>query len=457
MILDNCTVVTLNERREIVTGAAVAIEGNAIAAVGKSEEVRARFPETPARDLRGWVVMPGLVDGHFHLPQTLLRGAADELPIPRWMGERIFPLEGAFTPEDMRASTRLAVLEMLKSGTTAFLETLILGRHGLDELSDAIAATGIRAVLPRGITDGGGYLDSAQLHPGLEEPADEAIEDALAVAARWKGSDRIRIWLGPRSTGGCTEELLLRLVELARSEGMGLCQHYAQSAREPGYIRETFGCGQGELLERIGMLGPDVVLLHCTALEPEDIETLAGTGTHVVHCPTGPAKVGNAVTPLYELLEAGINVSIGSDGAPANNGADMIRDMKWVGYLQKLRTRDATVVPAESILEMATLGGARALGLHDLVGSVEPGKRADLIVIRTDGPHWTPNVNWVSNLVYTSSGADVDTVIVDGEVLMEGREMKTLDEERILFDARERAADLYARAGVEIPSPWPVV
>jgi cytosine/adenosine deaminase-related metal-dependent hydrolase len=205
------------------------------------------------------------------------------------------------------------------------------------------------------------------------------------------------------------------------------------------------------------MLGPDVVLLHCTALAPEDIETLAGTGTHVVHCPTGPAKVGNAVTPLHELLEAGVNVSIGSDGAPANNGADMIRDMKWVGYLQKLRKRDATVVPAESILEMATLGGARALGLDDLIGSVEPGKRADLIVIRTDGPHWTPNVNWVSNLVYASSGADVDTVIVDGEVLMEGREMKTLDEERIILDARERAADLYARAGVEIPSTWPVV
>jgi cytosine/adenosine deaminase-related metal-dependent hydrolase len=457
VILDNCTVVTLNQRREIITGAAVAIDGNAIAAVGKSSEVRARFPELPARDLHGWVVMPGLVDGHFHLPQTLLRGAADELPIPRWMGERIFPLEGAFTPGDMRASTRLAILEMLKSGTTAFLETLILGRHGLDELSDAIAETGIRAVLPRGITDGGGYLDSAQLHPGLEEPAEEAIADALAVAARWKGSDRIRIWLGPRSTGGCTEELLLRLVELARSEGMGLCQHYAQSAREPGYIQETFGCGQGELLERIGMLGPDVVLLHCTALAPEDIETLAGTGTNVVHCPTGPAKVGNAVTPVYELLEAGVNISIGSDGAPANNGADMIRDMKWVGYLQKLRQRDATVVPAESILEMATLGGARALGLDDLIGAVEPGKRADLIVMRTDGPHWTPNVNWVSNIVYASSGADVDTVIVDGEVLMEGREMTTLDEERILFDARERAADLYARAGVEVPSAWPVV
>jgi 5-methylthioadenosine/S-adenosylhomocysteine deaminase len=251
MILDNCTAVTLNGRREIVSGAAVAIAGDTITAVGKSADVRERFPGEPVRDLHGWVVMPGLVDGHLHLPQTLLRGAADELPIARWMGGRIFPLEGAFTPHDARASARLAVLEMLKSGTTAFLETLILGRHDLDALTDAIAETGIRAVLPRAITDGGGYLDSARLHPGLEEPADAAIEDALRVAARWKGSDRIRIWLGPRSTGGCTEQLLRRLVELARSEGMGLCQHYAQSAREPGYIRETFGYGQGELLERL--------------------------------------------------------------------------------------------------------------------------------------------------------------------------------------------------------------
>lgn len=457
MILDNCTVVTMNERREIMTGAAVAITGSTISAVGKSDRVRADYPNEPTRDLHGWVVMPGLVDGHFHLPQTLLRGAADELPIPRWMGDRIFPLEGAFTPADARASARLAVLEMLKSGTTAFLETLILGRHGLDELSETIAETGIRAVLPRAITDGGGYLDSAPLHPGLDEPPDDAIADALAVAARWRGSDRIRIWLGPRSTGGCTEDLLRRVVDLARSEGLGLCQHYAQSAREPGYIREAFGCGQAEFLQRIGLLGPDVVLLHCTALAAEDIETLRGTGTHVVHCPTGPAKVGNAVTPVHELLAAEINVALGSDGGPANNGADLIRDFKWVGYLQKLRRRDATVVPAEAVLEMATLGGARALGLDDLVGSIEVGRRADLIVVRTDGPHWTPNLNWVSNLVYASSGADVDTVMVDGEILMAGRVMTALDEEQILFDARQRAAGLFERAGVEIPQPWPVL
>jgi cytosine/adenosine deaminase-related metal-dependent hydrolase len=238
---------------------------------------------------------------------------------------------------------------------------------------------------------------------------------------------------------------------------MGLCQHYAQSAREPAYIREQFGAGQGEFLERVGMLGPDVVLLHCTALEPQDIDVLRGSGTHVVHCPTGPAKVGNAVTPVQELLEAGINVALGSDGAPANNGADLIRDLKWVGYLQKLRKRDAAVVPATAILEMATLGGARALGLGELVGSIEPGMRADLIVIRTDGPHWTPNVNWISNLVYTSSGADVDTVIVDGKVLMERREMTKIDEERILWEAREHADALFARAGVEVPQPWPVL
>ena len=167
--------------------------------------------------------------------------------------------------------------------------------------------------------------------------------------------------------------------------------------------------------------------------------------------------MGNAVTPVHELLEARINMALGSDGAPANNGCDIIRDLKWVGYLQKLRQRDATVVPAESVLEMATLGGARALGLADLVGSIEPGMRADLIVIRTDGPHWTPNVNWISNLVYASSGADVDTVIVDGELLMEGREMTQLDEERIISDARERSAALFVRAGVEVPQPWPVL
>ena len=457
MILDNAIVVTVDRDRRIITDGAVAVVGRDIAAVGKSAEVRAAYPDSPVRDVAGAVVMPGLVDGHMHLPQAMLRGAADDIPLWEWMADRIFILEGNYSPEDMRASARLAVLEMIKAGTTTFLETLILGRHDFGALVQALDETGIRAVLPRGVTDGGGYLSEAPLHPGLDEDPEAAIADALAVAGRWRDSDRMHVWLGPRSTGGCSEPLLRRLVGLAREHGMGLCQHYAMTVREQRWIREQYGCGQGEFLERIGLVGPDVVLLHACALTGEDIAVLAGTGTSVVHCPTGPAKMGSGVTPVADLLAAGVNVSLGTDGGPANNGADLIRDLKWAGYLQKLAKGDPTVVPREQIIEMATIGGATAVGLGHLIGSIEVGKRADLVVLRTDAPHWTPMTNVLSNLVYAASGADVDTVIIDGRVVMEGRRMRTMDETAVLAEARERAAALFQRTGVRVPSTWPVV
>ena len=457
MIIDHATIVTVDQERRIITDGAVAVVGCDIAAVGKSAEVRSAFPDEPVRDVDGAVVMPGLVDGHVHLPQAMLRGAADDIPLWQWMADRIFILEGNYTPEDMRASARLAVLEMIKAGTTTFLETLILGRHDFGALVKALDETGVRAVLPRAVTDGGGYLSEAPLHPGLDEDPDTAIADALDVAARWRDSERMHIWLGPRSTGGCTETLLRRLVEIGREQQMGFCQHYAMTIRERHWIRTRYGCGQGEFLRRIGLLGPDVVLLHACALDEEDIAILAGTGTSVVHCPTGPAKMGSGVTPVADLLAAGVNVSLGTDGGPANNGADLIRDFKWVGYLQKLAKADPTVVPREQIVEMATMGGAQAVGLDHLIGSLEVGKRADLIVLRTDAPHWTPMTNVLSNLVYAASGADVDTVIIDGRVVMEGRRMTTMDERAVIEEASGRAAALFARTGVSVPNAWPVV
>jgi cytosine/adenosine deaminase-related metal-dependent hydrolase len=456
VIYDNCTIFTMDPERRILTDAALAVEGTAIAAVGKSADVRAARPDDAVRDLNGWLVLPGLVDGHLHLPQAMLRGSADDVPLWVWMAERIFVLEGNYTPADVQASTRLAMVEMIRSGTTAFLETLILGRHDLSSLVGVIAESGMRAVLPRAVTDGGGYLSESPLHPGLDEPPDRAIADALAVAKQLAGSDRVRVWLGPRSTGGCSEGLLRELVEIARHEGMGLAQHYAMTDRERVWIREQYGCGQVEFLERVGMVGDDVVLAHCSAMNAGEVAELAGSGTSVVHCPTGPAKMGSGVTPVRELLDAGVNVCLGTDAAAANNGADLIRDLKWVAYLQKLLHRDATVVTAEQVLELATLGGARALGLAELTGSLEPGKRADFVVVRTDGANWAPDLNPVANLVYATSGADVDTVVVDGRVLMEGRTLTTLDEERILAEARAAVAGLYERTGVARPGVWPV-
>ena len=370
--------------------------------------------------------------------------------------ERVFALEGNFDPDIARVSTELAILEMIKAGTTTFVETLILGRHNLSALAQSIADIGVRAVLPRAISDEGTYHDQTPLHPGIVEDPDIALDDALAVAAQWKGSEQIKIWLGPRSTGGISAELIERTVEVARAHDLGVCQHYAVNAREQEFIRARYGCGHAAFLERVGMLGSDIMLVHGCKLDSDDIAILRGTGTSVIHCPTGPAKVASGVTPVHELRRAEITVGLGTDAAATNNSLDLIRELKWVGYLQKLAQGDATVVPAEEIVEMATLGGARAVGWDSMIGSVEVGKRADLIVIRTDGVNWTPSTYPVSSLVYASTGRDVDTVIIDGEVVMENREVRTLDEERILAEALATAPTLYAKAGVEVTGSWPV-
>ena len=245
----------MDQRRRILRDGAVAVVGSSIAAVGDRASVQAQFPDEPVKDLNGWLLMPGLVDGHVHLPQALLRGTADELPLHQWMSSRIFVLEGNFTPADAKASARLAIVEMLKAGTTTFLETLVLGRHALGELAEVIRETGIRAVLPRAVGDGGGYLDEAPLHEGLQEPPDTAMSEAIDVAGQWKNSEQIKIWLGPRSTGGCPESLLRDVVETARANDMGLAHHYAMTDRELAYLRANFDAAPGEYLRRAGMLG----------------------------------------------------------------------------------------------------------------------------------------------------------------------------------------------------------
>lgn len=456
MILDDCVVVTMDAERRVITDAAIAVVDGVIAGVGKRADVHQAFGDEPIRDLHGWLVIPGLIDGHIHLPQQLLRGAADDVPFWIWMRERIFPLEGVFNAEDARAAARLAVVEMVKAGTTTFIETLILGRHDLAALAETLHETGIRAILPRAIADGGAYLDESPLHSGLMEDATESIDEAVSVAAAWRGSDRIRVWLGPRSTGGTSVPLLRDLVAVAHEHGLGLAHHFAMNDREVHWIRQKYGHSPSSYLRELGLLGPNILLLHCGGFGPEDVQDLRGTGTSVLHAVAAPMKVGSWLTPIPELLDAGVNVCLGTDAAAANNATELIRDLRWVGYAQKLQRHDATVVSKEQVLEMATLGGAQAVGMDKLIGSVEVGKRADLVVIRTDAPHWTPMVDPVSNLVFAASPADVDTVLIDGQVLMEGRRMTTLDEEEILAEARQRAADLYRRSGVTLPQRWPI-
>ncbi|HEX5146343.1 MAG TPA: amidohydrolase, partial [Conexibacter sp.] len=413
-------------------------------------------------DLSGMVVVPGLVNTHVHLAQSLLRGCADEFEMPAWLLERVWPLQGSYDAEDGRVSAELGMLEMVKSGTTTFLETFLATHYGFDGIAQVVVDAGVRAGLSKIVMDIPGYTQGEhQMHPGMVEDREASFNEAVEMHERWNGAadGRLSIWFGPRPPGGSSRRVFEDMMAIARERGMRVDMHLAEELNRVEYIREHYnGASPIDFCEQVGMLGPDVVLVHCVNITSErDIERMAASGTHVSHNPVSNAKLGMGVAPVPAFLRAGVNVTIATDGGPANNGYDMIRDLRWVAALHKMTERDTTVLPAEQVLEMATLGGARAMGLGDEVGQLTPGKKADFVAVDFDKPHLVPALDPVSTLVYCASGQDVDTVVVDGRVLVRGGEALTLDEERILFDARRHAERVYERAGVKVASRWPVV
>lgn len=463
MILHNCRIVTMNEKREIYDKGAILIEGNRVLDLGRDEDMRVRYEKEYAkggRDLEGALVIPGLVDCHVHMQQAISRSAADDIPLKDFLEKRVWPLQAAFTPDDARVSAELNILEMLKSGTTTFLECMIAGHYDFDNIARTVADTGIRACLSRIVMDDTGYAGGSKMSSGMVESKEAGLSDALDMLDKWHGQadGRIQVWFGPRSTGSCTKELLSELAVLAQEKETGITMHFAQGTRaEVDYIRQHFGCEPYELLEETGLYGPNVSLVHCVWLEEDDIDFLARTNTNVVHCPSSNSKIGMGVAPIPEMLAKGVNVTLGCDGGPSNNTYDMIRELKMAACIHKATKRDPEVMPVESILEMATINGARSLGLDKEIGSLEVGKKADLVVLDLNKPHLTPSTNALSTLVFCALGSDVSSVMVDGVWLVEDGRVLSMDEDRILSEVNARAKDLFARTGVDIQTDWPIL
>ncbi len=459
MIFDNATVLTMNARREIILQGAVAVTGQYIVAVGKSSDVRGQFPAKKRIDCHGNVLMPGLIDTHVHTAQAMLRGCADDLPLLDWLGSRIWPLQGSYTEEDARASAALCVLEMIKSGTTAFIECLLAERYGFDGIAEVVAQSGMRAAIAKVVMDQPSYAERRGfMHRGLIEDGETSIRSTLAAHARWNGAaeGRIQVWFGPRTPGGVTPSLYDRVSELARERGMGITIHLADVPEDVLYARSQGFRSPVDFARAHGLLGPRSVLAHCVQTDEEDWTLIAESGAHVSHNPAANAKAAVGVAPIRGMLRLGVNVALGCDGGPANNTYDLIRDLRLAAYLAKLREDDPTAIPAETLLEMATINGAKALGLADQIGSIEAGKRADFVVINMDAPHLTPSWDPVSTIAYCAHGSDVHTVVIDGHIVMQGRQVLTLDEAAILADIRRRFRGVGRRAGVHIGPHWPV-
>ncbi len=460
MIFENATILSMNPKRQILTHGAVAVSGNQIVAVGKSQEVVEKYPEKRRINCNGNILLPGLIDTHVHQAQAMIRGCADDLSLIDWLTRRVWVLQGNYSAEDGRASAALCALEMIKSGTTAFIESMLAERYGIDGVAETVIQSGMRAAIGKIVMDLPSYAQAqGVMHPGMVENGEESVQNTLAAYERWNGAGdgRVQIWFGPRTPGGVTPSLYDQISKLAAERGMGITIHLSEVKEDIDYAVSQGFRSPAEFAAAHGLLGPRTVLAHFVWSDPSDWKMLAETGTHVSHNPASNSKTATGIAPVYGMLQAGVNVSLGCDGGPSNNTYDLIRDMRMASYLACLLEKDPTAVPAEDVLEMATIRGARAMGLEDQIGSIEAGKRADFIVVDMDKPHLTPCFDPVSTLVYAAHGSDVDTVVVDGKILMQNRKVQTLDEEAIVAEARLRATQIAQRAGLAIQPHWPVV
>jgi len=430
-------IITMNVKDEIVTGDLLIRDGR-IVSVGETVE-----GADEVIDARGAAVLPGFVQTHIHLCQTLFRGAADDLPLIDWLKRRVWPLEAAHTPASVRASARLGIAEMIKGGTTSALtmETV----HHTSEVFRVVEETGFRATVGKCMMDAGNDVPAE-----LFERTDDSIRESLALVEEWHGraGGRIRACFAPRFAVSCTRALLAEVARLSRERGVLVHTHASENRTEIEMVERATGMRNIEYLSSLGLAAPHVALAHCVHLNDAELDILARTGTHVLHCPSSNLKLGSGVAPVVEMLARDISVSLGADGAPCNNRLDMFTEMRTAALLQKV-SHGTDALPARRVLRMATIDGARALGLDSETGTLEAGKRADCIVVALDRLHLTPRPDIVSAVVYAAGASDVSAVVIDGRIVMRERELTTLNEAEVIAEASEQAKHLFRRARLD--------
>jgi cytosine/adenosine deaminase-related metal-dependent hydrolase len=372
-----------------------------------------------------------------HTCQTLARGRADDLALLDWLKRVVWPYEAALSEADVRASAMLAFAELLAGGTTA-LQDMGTVRH-TEQIFEAAALAGIR------LTCGKAMMDSGEGVPaGLLEDTKASLEDSVALAESFHGKELARYAFAPRFVLSCTEELLRRTSYEARRLGCRVHTHASENRDELAAVERQRGQANIAYLHSLGLLGADVGLAHCVHLPGKERDLLLESGTHLLHCPSSNLKLASGIAEIPELAGAGLPVSLGADGAPCNNNLDMFVEMRLAALIHKPR-RGASAMPAREVVKMATLGGARALGLEREIGSLEAGKRADLIVVDVSGAHVSPCESPYSALVYACRSTDVRHVVVDGRTLVRDKALLRLDAGRLAADARQRARRIFDR------------
>lgn len=435
LIVSADAVVTMDPARRVFRPGAVAIDGSSIVAVDVPDRIRAAFRAEDEIDAAGQVVLPGLVNTHTHAPMVLYRGLADDLALKAWLEQYIFPAEArTVTPEFVRVGTRLAALELIQSGTTTFADMYYFE----EEIAAETKAAGLRGVL--------GQTIIRFPVPDASTPG-EGLARTRRFIERWRGDSHIVPAVAPHALYSLDDRTLVAARDLARAYAVPLLMHVAETRDEVEQARVERGVSPVVALDRLGLLGPRFVAAHAVWVSDEDIGLIGRRGVGVAHNPESNMKLASGIAPVPRMLQAGVRVGLGTDGAASNNDLDLFEAMRQTALLHKVATGDPRTLPARSVLELATIGGARVLGLDDRIGSLEPGKRADLITVSMHGARQTPLYDPISHLVYVSRGEDVRTVLVDGRVLMRERRVLTLDAERVLAEARALAARVREAVG----------
>jgi 5-methylthioadenosine/S-adenosylhomocysteine deaminase len=436
LLIRSGLILTMNHRFDVLEGD-VSIRDGRIADIAP----QIREPHDRIVDARGGYVLPGFIQTHIHLCQTLFRGYADDLPLMDWLRRRVWPMEAAHTPQTLRAAARLAATELIASGTTAVLtmETV----HDTDAVFEAIAESGLRATIGKCMMD-----FDAEVPQRLRERTRDSIDESMAIRKRWHGAanGRLRAAFAPRFAVSCTRELLEAVATLSREQGALVHTHASESRDEIAIVRRmSGGLNNVEYLASVRLASPHLCAAHCVWVDDREQQLLADHDVKVLHCPGSNLKLGSGIAPVPELRTRGVTVSLGADGAACNNRLDMFEEMRLAAVLQAMRKAPG-VVPARDVVEMATRAGARTLGLESEIGSLEVGKRADVIVIDRDRPHLAPGPDPYSTLVYAARGSDVRTTIVDGELLVDEFAPLKIDRAEVAAEARQAARALSLRA-----------
>ncbi|HEV2884059.1 MAG TPA: 5'-deoxyadenosine deaminase [Pyrinomonadaceae bacterium] len=437
ILIKDGTLLTMDSQDSVVRGSLMIRDGR-IASIGDSGAAA-----DVVIDAAGCAVLPGFVQTHIHLCQTLFRGSADDLLLLDWLKKRVWPMEAAHTAASIRASARLGIAELIKGGTTCAL-TMETVSH-TEEVFKVVDETGFRAIVGKCMMDRGEGVPS-QLH----EETESSIQESLELLEKWNGKadGRIGYCFAPRFALSCTGELLSRVAKLARERDVMIHTHASENKNECAIVERETGKGNVAYLDSLGISGAHVMLAHCVHLSDDELTTLASSKTNVAHCPSSNLKLGSGIAPIATMLDRGISVSLGADGAACNNRLDMFTEMRTMALLQKAM-HGPDVLPAGLALRLATWGGAKARGLEDQIGSLEVGKRADVIVINLDSLHSTPHErNLASAIVYSAQTTDVKSVVIDGKVVMNDGKLLTLDEKSVIREAEHEGVALINRANI---------